>query len=894
MQSKEEAKQNLSKLIEEFNSNPKKENLTEEDTRTFIRDLFEILGWGFKSGEVSQEEQISKKFVDYGFRLNGIPVMFIEAKRTSADLQEEKFVQQATDYAWHKATTYAILTNFKRIRLFNAYIKESIRASQIFDLELNQYLTDFDKLWLLSKESFETKELDKEAEKLGKKAKEKPVIKQLFEDLNKWRELLAKEIKKEYEKKYPTEEIDEIIQLLLDRLILIRKIEDEGIESKKLEEIFHIWLSQDKKTLWMYLRELFFEFDELYNSKIFSHQELDNIEIKDWVLKQILPQLYESNDKTIRYNFAFIDADILGNIYEQYLGYLLKTTSKRIKGQESKAKRKEQGIYYTPKYVVDYIVKSTLGEKLKECKNFDEIEKIKVVDLACGSGSFLIRSFDEIYNRYQEIAKEKNVNLEKETNILDEKGNIRTVKDRITLNNTIGVDLDQKAVEITQLNLLLKTADKKHKLPQLQENIKVGNSLIDDPKVTKHPFSWGIEFEEIMKNGFDVVIGNPPYVMVTELNKNDKRFFLKYKTSFEQYNIYYLFIEKAIQIIKNKGFIGFIVPIGFLNNHSGINLRKLILDNCKIISIVDVSNLRVFKDASTYPIIILMQKEDDIKSRNKNTIKIYDSFERNTKIINVSQNEILESKELVISLKTDSDINKILLKIESVSKPLSQVSFNYRGMQINKIKLSKSKVAVPKEEYIFPAIHLKDVKGWLPSNPKRFAIHNDKKAGKKKRELFKNEKILIPRFVLKFQATYSGNEEYILDNIYVIQITSKDVLTKYVLGLLNSKLIDFYYRHRFSQTHISGGYFAVNGKQIDNLPIKQIPNSQQQPFIKLVDKMLLLNKRLNELGDKQTNERQRIEEEIKRTDKEIGESVYEIYGITEEEKKIIEDSLKKN
>ena len=276
MYSKAEAKVELAKLIAAFNQNPRKDSLSEEETRVFISDLFKILGWDFKSGEVTQEERISKGYVDYGFRLNNIPAMFVEAKKTSADLQDEKWVKQAIDYSWHKATTWAVLTNFKRIRIFNAYIKESTRAALLRDIELdkystelNKYLDQFDDLWLLSKESFEQKLIDKVAEKESKKAKEKPVVKQLFEDLNNWRELLAKEIKKEYATKYSGEEIDEMIQLLLDRLILIRKIEDEGLESRRLEEAYNTWGGQSKKELWKYLRELFDEFNQTYNSKKF-------------------------------------------------------------------------------------------------------------------------------------------------------------------------------------------------------------------------------------------------------------------------------------------------------------------------------------------------------------------------------------------------------------------------------------------------------------------------------------------------------------------------------------------------------------------------------------------------------------------------------------------------
>ncbi|MFH1588737.1 MAG: N-6 DNA methylase, partial [Candidatus Diapherotrites archaeon] len=488
MNSKEEAREKIRHLIEEFNSYLGKDSLNEQEIKTkFIQPLFECLGWNFRSEDIRLEEKVSSGRVDYSFRINGIPKFFVETKRPSASVDTDIVVDQAKNYAWHKATHWAVITNFKRVVIYNALLRGQYMESRLRNIyldELKDYNADFEDLWLLSRESFETGLIDRIAERECKKAKLIPVEKKLFEDLNKWRELTAKDIAKNYPGKYSAEELDEIIQVLLDRLILIKKIEDTILEGRKIEEAYNSWHDQSKKSLNYYLKEVFEHYKNDYNSGIFEEKEIDKVELSDHALGTVISELYSIGNKSVEYDFGIIDADVLGNIYEQYLGYLLKTTAKRVKGEESKAKRKEQGIYYTPRYIVDYIVKNTLGEKLKECSSIQDIEKIKVLDPACGSGSFLIRAFDEIYCWYESKG------LTKETMTLTEQG-FASVKDKIIKENLFGVDLDQKAIELAQLNLLLRTADKKHKLPVLKDNIKCGNSLIDDEKIAGNKaFNW--------------------------------------------------------------------------------------------------------------------------------------------------------------------------------------------------------------------------------------------------------------------------------------------------------------------------------------------------------------------------------------------------------------------
>ena len=472
--------------------------------KDFIEPLFEALGWNTRdSSEVSAEENIAGKRADYGFRINGITKFYLEAKSPKIDLNNSEFIRQAVNYAYYKSCTWAVLTNFKELRVYNA----EIRSNSLLEIELfpnissSEYVEKIDQLLLLSKESFEKGLTDKEAEKWGKKAKKIPIDKQLLADFTRFREVLSKDITKlNHSKNLSQNELDEAVQRILDRLIFIRNCEDRQLEPIELKSNYRTWESKGKGQLINSLRARFREYDSKYNSELFKEHLCDHIDVDNEALSEIISGLYNTRDMIIPYDFAIIDADVLGNIYEQYLGHILRKTEKRATLKENQTHRKEQGIYYTPTYIVDYIVKNTLGELIKD-KNKD-LKKIKVLDPACGSGSFLIRAYDLLYDEYKSKIKDAYTEV---------------IKEDILKNNIYGVDLDKQAVEIAQLNLLLKIAEKGHKLPLLRENIKNGNSLIDDPAIAgDKAFNWGEKFKDIMAGeGFDVVMGNPPYVQLS-------------------------------------------------------------------------------------------------------------------------------------------------------------------------------------------------------------------------------------------------------------------------------------------------------------------------------------------------------------------------------------------
>ena len=388
---KETAEQQIKELVEKYNRvveenrvSKYNEEMTKKD---FILPLFRALGWSVEnSSKVTAEETISKKRVDYGFRINGIPKFFLEAKPLKADLNNPQFADQAINYSWHKGCTWAVLTDFEIIKVFNAEWKTTdLRQSLFFSLESHQFLERFDQLWLLTKESFEQDLLDEEAEKWGKKSKKNPVGEQLFSDLTKWRSELSKDISQR-NKDIKEVDLDEAVQRIIDRLIFIRNCEDRELEPPTLLSTMREWDSKRKGSLAENIVRVFKHFDDEYNSKLFQHHLCDDLDVSNQVLEKIIEDLYHTTDRTIKYDFSALDADVLGNVYEQYLGHILKKTAKRAILEEKHAYRKEQGIYYTPTYIVDYIVRNTLEELLKDKKV--DVEKIRVLDPACGSGSF--------------------------------------------------------------------------------------------------------------------------------------------------------------------------------------------------------------------------------------------------------------------------------------------------------------------------------------------------------------------------------------------------------------------------------------------------------------------------------------------------------------------------
>jgi len=406
MLTKEEAKEKVSKLVKEFSEIPKSslDEMKEEQIKwLFIEPLLEALGWEKK--EIEKEARVLKGRADYILKNDNSEVLVIEAKKTNVSLTSEEG-RQAVSYAYHRKIKFSVLTNFKYVRVYHALsnIKDINKNllkvnNDYFRLEFKEFIDKFDTLWLLSKESFEKGEINKllsaKDERLNK-----PIDEKILNDLLNIRESLSKDIKSK--KMYLTQEIiDETVQILIDRLIFIRSIEDRGLEPmnylRSLES--DVREQRTKLQLFPYLIEKFEEFNTKYDSRLFEKGLLEKEgAFSDDVLRKVILTLYFGNENNQeRYLFDQIPGDLFGSIYEQYLGTILAGTEKRVKLDSESGKRKKMGIYYTPSYIVDYIVKNTVQEYIKD-KKIDEILNVKILDPACGSGSFITRAFIEVCN----------------------------------------------------------------------------------------------------------------------------------------------------------------------------------------------------------------------------------------------------------------------------------------------------------------------------------------------------------------------------------------------------------------------------------------------------------------------------------------------------------------
>jgi len=614
---KQEAKSKISQLVTKYQrvvDEGRIKSYNEAQTRNeFIEPLFEYLGWDMRNlandHEVTTEESISRGRVDLAFRMNGIPTLFLEAKALKVDLNDWKFAEQAINYSWNKGVTWAVLTDFESVKIFNAEIPpKSISQNLFIEIHCNEFTEKFDQLWLLSKESFENNLLSKEAERWGKLTKRKQVGEMLFDDLMKWRLNLVKNIKKSNE--LEEEVINEGVQRILDRLLFIRTAEDRQIEPGILQSIAR----SGKNNYYKQLSRSFRNFDDGFNSKLFAYHYCEEWKIDDKVISEIINGLYETSDG-YRYDFSVISADVLGGIYEQYLSYVQGRKSK-IK---TKSKRKAQGIYYTPEYIVDYIVKETLGEVLKKTKK-KNISKIKILDPACGSGSFLISAYDKLM---------ENIDVQS-----------LFAKHDILEDNIYGIDLDAQAIEIAQLNLLLKVLSQRTKLPSLQHKLKVGNSLISNGDVRFKPFDFKSEFHDVfLHGGFDVIIGNPPYIRADiedenlQLQRKEIMKSKEYKTLYEKWDIYIAFIEKSLSMLKKGGYLGFIISNAICTSKYAFKLLELIRKKYNVVSINYFERFKVFKRVGVVPIILIIKNQKQTTGINKIIRRdLFDNIVSNTTI----------------------------------------------------------------------------------------------------------------------------------------------------------------------------------------------------------------------------------------------------------------------
>ena len=898
MISKEEAKEKVRILVEEFSAFSKEQLDGKSEFQIqseFIDPLFEALGWDMRK-EVERESRVLKGRADYIFRIGNKETLVVEAKRTNVRLMENEG-RQAVSYAYHRKIKFSVLTNFKYFRVYHALSNiKNIDKNLLFWLEFKDFEKEFDKLWLISKESFEKEEINK---LLSKKDEKKflPVDQSILADLLEIRELLSKDLKK-LRTYLDNEKIDEAIQILIDRLIFMRSVEDRGLENQNFLWSLVINSREGRltKKLWYLLEDQFKLFDNTYNSKLFASSILENekdIFFDDEILEKVIKILYfGTKDSQYRYMFDEIPGDLLGSIYEQYLGTILRGTEKRVKLDLASGKRKKMGIYYTPSYIVDYIVKNTVGEYIKN-KKIDEILDVRIVDPACGSGSFLIRAFEEVCNAVESKLK-KGEKSEKYSSFKTYKERLSLSQKATIMKNCIyGVDLDEKAVELAQLNLLLKILEHEDrntpnkKLPNLFENLKNGNSLIDDSSVDKkHAFNWNAQFPEIFRDGgFDVVIGNPPYFKVLEGDPIKQTIDFKEIKS-GMMNISAVFIHKGLKLLKDKGFIGMIVPKMLTFTSSWNKIRIELLQKTNIKQIVDAG--KAFENVLLEQVIFCAEK--GLNKKNKIKIGKIKNMSEILETTNIEQEMCVQDNK--IYLESDEEAYKIKFKMENQGRKLGDVTNIFLGLGIQGMK---NFIEEEKKGY-FKVLRGNDIQRWFIRG-RKYYDPNDKDLIKYKKDMqkFYQPHIVAQRIVahikdhIKLTVAFDKEGLFSFNTVTNILVKDKNYSEEFIVALLNSNLIQYYtYKFIYQNAIRSMDFYEAYAKQI---PVPKINKSQEQKITNLVNEMLELQKK-NHDENISGHKKERVEQQIKNIDYEIDQEIYKLYEITPEEQKIIERSLK--
>lgn len=944
----EQVKQKIAELVTKYESLSQSEVKGYNEAATklgFIEPMFRALGWDFEDkNEVAPEDKVSNGRVDYAFKLKGVSQFYLEAKPLKADLTNPEYIKQAVTYAYNKGVTWVVLTDFRELRLFNAQT-----GKPFITLAHNNYTSNFDKLWLLSRESLENSLLNKEAAQYGALPPSLPIETRLYKQLRQWREELFNQIHG-HNKELNPNQIDEVVQRFFDRLIFIRTCEDRNLEDKRLLAAANQWKSAGYKgELVEELRQIFKSYWDIYDSELFDKHLTDNVFIEGSTIEKILSGLYEIPGSLASYNFNDIDADVLGAVYEQYLGYVATKVKERVEAQlklgitdeetfeiiSKKQRRKEQGIYYTPKFVTDYIVKETVGRFIKE-HSYNEIRNIKILDPACGSGSFLIRAYDELLNYH---ARERSKSLSE----LDQKDRLP-----VLLTNIYGVDLDMQAVEITRLNLLLRTLTEKGKLPYLSNNIRQGNSLISgteeelrgyfgDSWRDKKPFNWEQEFKDIMaQGGFDVVIGNPPYVGFQGFKDKD---YLKdtFETAKGRFDIYIPFIELGLQILKTGGLLSFICPTNFMKRGHGEALRKFCKSKVSILEIVDFRDFQIFEEALNYTGILVLKKDPPEKGHKliykaesisappqeflqadlDDELWVFPSLAA-SKVISAIKNKPVEPLEGLcfgISEGIVTGKNEVFItSIDNAQKfGLEERMFHpiLQGKDIRRYFLEKPEHAViylykPDNGETIP-IEEKELKQGYPNT---WNYLNSKKTNLSGRAYFEaskklwyelwcernfetqaSEKIVVAEIAEANRFALCPASIFYLDTACGITLRPNSQ-PRYILGILNSKLMNFFYKN--TTVPKANKFFIYKTMFLKHIPIRRIDFSnpkdkkRHDALVVLVDRMLELNRQLAPIRNEPYSGRDELIKEIKKTDKEIDSLVYDLYGLNDEERKIVE------
>lgn len=968
------APQTVLKLIENFERNldayrSGKYNETQV-RRDFIDPMFKALGWDMDNSagyaeayrDVIHEDAIkvgtSTKAPDYSFRVGGQRKFFLEAKKPSVNVKDDvEPAFQLRRYAWSAKLPLSIVTDFEEFAIYDCRQKpnkgDKASKARLFYCTFRDYAEKWDEIAaIFSKDAVLKGSFDKYATTSKGKRGTTEVDSAFLEEIEGWRDLLARNIALRNDS-LSQRELNFAVQQTIDRIIFLRICEDRGIEPYG-----RLMALQNGENVYGRLRELFREADDRYNSGLFHFKrekgraeapdELTlNLEIDDKPLKEIFKNLYYPD---CPYEFSVLGAEILGSVYEQFLGKVIRLTSGNRAVVEDKPEvKKAGGVFYTPAYIVKYIVEHTVG-KLLEGKSPKQAKGIAILDPACGSGSFLIGAYQYLLDwylmRYVEEGAEKH-SKGKEARLrpfAQKEWRLTTSeKKRILLEHLYGVDIDAQAVEVTKLSLLLKmlegesdeTLNSQMKLfhervlPDLEHNIQCGNSLIgpdfyegqldlDDEAAQRiNVFDWQAAFPHIFhspaggrgargEGGFDAVIGNPPYVVLSP--ETIPTNCLEYLNSFEvaQYktDLFHLFIEKGIRLLKKDAVLGYITPNTWFTLQFTTKLRNFVLSHSTLEELVVFSH-HVFAGAEVNTGLLFLRNTSS-KKNHQVAIKVFsdnfhinDLFAEPTRFAN--QQLWKEDSESKFEYRHSGKSGELVKRISKYPNLESSARASIGCQAYNSSKHTAEQI----KDRVFHADR-KLSNEYLPelagSDVGRYALNRKKgawiKYGPWLHDYRSMDWLTGPRIIIR---EISGKQPYSICATYTegtycnykttLVVASSDNTNfsmKYLTGILNSKLLSYLYP-LVSNKIVTGTFPRLTVRDIKKLPVPTITPSEIQThdkIVTLVEKMLALHQQL--AAAKTPQDATQLQRQIAATDMQIDQLVYQLYGLTDEEIALVE------
>lgn len=957
-------KTELTRLVGSFQRNLshyKTEGYDESSLRNdFLNPFWRALGWDIENRlqatqplrEVQIESRVDiagrKKKADYLFRTDGIDRFVCEAKKPREELSK-KNAYQAQRYAFNLKLLTATLTNFETFQIFIVGGKPDQAAP--WESCKNWHFTDYvekaEEIWtLFSRTNVSSGSLDKFIAALPKRTirgkvrqgwliapdRARTVDADFLAYIEEQREELARDLVRNNPRfRWTPDLFNECIQRILDRLLFVRICEDRDIDTgRSLELIVREWesLSGGRPSLYSRLIAHFNSLDLTFNGALFRKgHESETLQLSDQFLVDLIQDL-SSEDSP--YLFSTLPVEILGSVYEQFIGKVVRLTSQgKVKVELKPEVRKAGGVYYTPRFIVDYIVEQTVG-RLLDGKSPKDVANFKFLDPACGSGSFLIRVFERVCEHHVQWLQANPSQQQKQYCYRDKQDTLHLTthfKRQIMLNNIFGIDLDFRAIEVTMLSLYLKILEgetrstlgqqqglfpKETFLPDLSANIKCGNSLVSGETLDEQLsllgdhvrldlFDWDSEFPQVgRKGGFDAIIGNPPYG--AELSTEDAAYLRQtFKTGTKDLDTYALFIEQAINKSRSStGLVSMIVPTGWYSGPKFNKLRRFVATHTDPILFVNLPYdiFSAWVDTSVF--VVRKRKTPTTWPRSEPCPVSIRTFPKRHRITAQSEfQEGLTRAELTgwfdggadeFLTYADASDTRLLKKITLGDhvKPLGEIADVQRGVTPFNTSPRKN---LPNAR---PAFCGTVRRYKFDRGAKAFIRFDETLAELKPKRYFEGPRVLLREMISRqFRLQATKVEEDFVTNKSMQSILLRDGSPDlaYILGCLNSRLMSWYFLHK-SNVAQRDDFPKIVLKETRGLPIPALTHENKasaQRLSKLVERFLQLSKKVpNARGE---NESTALHRQLVSIDRQIDQLVYELYGLTSQEIELIESPV---